>query len=104
MLDMIARPGIDEDAALVERIRAEVRALGFEPVDDAELARIERADLNARASSEIEGSYRDRDEDLLAAMLIEERAPVNVRLFATHRLLEEAIPGTPRTAHKHLVA
>lgn len=93
MLDAIDRPGIDADAALVERIRAEVRALGFEPVGDAELARIREADLDAKASSEFEGSYRDRDEVLLAKMLFEERAPLDVRTFATRRLLEETIGG-----------
>ena len=104
MLDAINRPGIDQDAALVERIRAEVRALGFEPVDDAELARLRRADHNAKASSEIEGSYRDRDEDLLAAMLVEERAPVPVWRFATRRLMEETIPGLRRAAHEQLAS
>ena len=44
MLNTIVRRETDEDMVLVERIRAEVRALGFEPVDDTELARIERAD------------------------------------------------------------
>lgn len=91
MLDAIDRPGIDADAALVERIRAEIREISFQPVDDAEVARIREADLDSKASSEFEGSYRDRDEVLLAKMLLEERAPLDVRTFAVRRLLEETI-------------
>lgn len=76
---------------VVEKIRAEVMALEFEPLDDAALADMKRNVAASVNNNEIEGSFRGPDEVALDDMLIEVRAPQRVHMFAARRFLEEVV-------------
>lgn len=76
---------------IVHKIRAEVMALEFEPLDDAALADMKRNVAASVNNSEIESSFREPDEIALEDMLDELRAPLKVRMFASRRLLEETV-------------
>ncbi len=74
---------------VVEQIRAEIRALGFNPLGDQALAQMREELATANHSSEIEGSRRSPEEVALDNMLLEERAPEEVCRFAIRRFMEE---------------
>lgn len=76
---------------IVEKIRTEVMALDFEPLDDKELADMKRNVAASVNNNEIENSFQEPDEVALDEMLIEVRAPQKVRMFASRRLIEEAV-------------
>lgn len=80
-----------EKLDVVEKIRAEVLALDFEPLDDKALAEMKANVLASVNNNEIENSFQDADEVALDEMLLEVRAPQKVRMFAARRLIEEVV-------------
>ena len=75
----------------MEKIRVEIRALRFEPLDDQALGEMRATIEAAVKSAEIEDSHRTPAEIALHKMLLEERAPVDVRRFAARRFLEGTV-------------
>ena len=80
-----------EALALVEEIRDVICALDYEPLDDQALTEIRAAIEAAVKSAEIEDSHRTPAEIALHKMLLEERAPEEVRRFAVRRFLEGTV-------------
>ena len=81
----------NESTPLVEKIRTEIRALDFKPLDDQALTEMGAAIDAAVKSAEIEDSHRTPAEIALHKMLLEERAPEEVRRFAVRRFLEGTV-------------
>ena len=81
----------NESTALVEKIRTEIRGLDFKPLDDQALTEMRAAIEAAVKSAEIEDSHRTPAEVALHKMLLEERAPEEVRRFAVRRFLEGTV-------------
>jgi len=76
---------------IVEKIRAEILDLKFEPLDDKALAEMKTNVAASVNNNEIENSFQDADEVALDEMLLDVRAPQKVRMFATRRLIEEVV-------------
>ena len=77
-----------ETEALVEEIRDVIRALDYEPLDDAALAEMHAASEHAHEEAESEGVLRSTRTAALFEMLIQERAPEDVRDLAVERFME----------------
>ncbi len=88
-----------EALALVEEIRDVVRALDYEPLDDEALAEMHAASEHAHEEAESEGVLRSARTAALLEMLIEERAPDDVRDLAVERFME-AIAAEARTPER----
>ena len=86
-----------ETEALVEEIRDVIRALDYEPLDDAALAEMHAASEHAHDEAESEGVLRSTRTAALFEMLIQERAPDDVRDLAVERFME-AIAAEARSA------
>ena len=69
-----------DDAALIERLRREVRTLDFEPLTDEQVARAAVAYPSAAASNAIEGNPFDAADWAMTRMLLEERVPDEVQV------------------------
>lgn len=91
-----------EALAIVEDIRDMVRALDFEPLDDQALAEMYAETEDAVEDAESEGVHRTGRLAALHQMLIQERAPQDVRDLAVQRFMEaiasEAKPAIARSA------
>ena len=74
--------------ALVEEIRDVIRALDYAPLDDEALAEMHAASEHAHEEAESEGVLRSARTAALFEMLIEERAPEDVRDLAVERFME----------------
>ena len=68
------------DLRLIERLRREVRGLGFEPLGDDDVARQAARWPSAAASTAIEGNPLAAAEHALVRMFLEERLPATDRL------------------------
>ena len=88
-----------ETEALVEEIRDVIRALDYEPLDDAALAEMHAASEHAHEEAESEGVLRSTRTAALFEMLIQERAPEDVRGLAVERFME-AIAAEARTPER----
>ena len=88
-----------ETEALVEEIRDVIRALDYEPLDDAALAEMHAASEHAHDEAESEGVLRTPRTAALFEMLIQERAPEDVRDLAVERFME-AIAAEARTPER----
>ncbi len=86
-----------ETEALVEKIRDVIRALDYEPLDDEALAEMHAASEHAHEEAESEGVVRSARTAALFEMLIQERAPEDVRDLAVERFME-AIAAEARAA------
>ena len=86
--DGVGRPHPD-DAALIERLRREVRTLDFEPLDDGELAKQVVAWPSAAASNAIEGNPFTPGDWALTRMLLEERVPGEAQVGIVARYSRE---------------
>ena len=90
---MSLQPIQTEGGSFVERIRAEVRALAFEPLDEAACCELDASIQAANRDAAIEGFSETPDLQALHAMLIAERAPEDVHRWATRRFLELKYAG-----------
>ena len=75
----------------VEAYRAELQRMGYEPLDDAELAEARTRYAAAHHSSGIEGIHPNAEQAAFWQMLFEERAPREVRQRMADRFLHERI-------------
>ena len=91
-----------EALALVEEIRDEVRALDYQPLDDQALAESFAATEDAVEDAASEGVYRTPRLAALHKMLVQERAPQDVRDLAVQRFMQaiagKASPALARSA------
>ena len=95
IIDMATALAETEALALVEEIRDEIRALDYEPLDEAALAEVHAATEHAHDEAESEGVLRSARTAALFEMLIQERAPEDVRDLAVERFME----ALARVAH-----
>ncbi len=95
-IDMGTALAETEALALVEEIRDVIRALDYEPLDDKALAETYAASEDAHEDAESEGVLRTARTAALFEMLIQERAPDDVRDLAVQRFME-AIAAEART-------
>ena len=98
-IDMTTVLAKTEALALVEEIRDVIRALDYEPLDDEALAEMHAASEHAHEEAESEGVLRSARTAALFEMLIEERAPEDVRDLAVERFME-AIAAEARTPER----
>ena len=99
-IDMATALAETEALALVEEIRDEIRALDYEPLDDAALAEVHAASEHAHDEAESEGVLRTpRGRQRCLRCLIQERAPEDVRDLAVERFME-AIAAEARTPER----
>lgn len=100
----MATPALTETEALalVEEIRDVIRALDYEPIDDQALAEMYAATEDAVEDAASEGVLRTPRLAALHKMLLQERAPQDVRDLAVRRFMEaiaaEGSPAFVRTA------
>ena len=87
-IDMATVLAKTEALALVGEIRDVIRALDYEPLDDEALAEMHAASEHAHEEAESEGVLRSARTAALFEMLIEERAPEDVRDLAVERFME----------------
>ena len=87
-IDMATALAETEALALVEEIRDVIRALDYEPLNDAALAEMHAASEHAHDEAESEGVLRTPRTAALFEMLIQERAPDDVRDLAVERFME----------------
>lgn len=99
IIDMGTALADTEGLALVEEIRDVIRALDYEPLDDEALAEMHAASEHAHEEAESEGVLRSARTAALFDMLIEERAPEDVRDLAVERFME-AIAAEARTPER----
>ncbi|MEM6559976.1 MAG: hypothetical protein AAF656_00110 [Planctomycetota bacterium] len=71
-------PVSPDNAALIERLRREVRTLDFEPLTDEQVAEQAVAYPSAAASNAIEGNPFTAADWAFTRMLLEERVPEDV--------------------------
>ncbi len=81
---------------IVDRYRAELRAMPFPRVDDAGMVELRRRRANAHQSSAIEGIHPTPELEALIAMFLEERVPPDVSGPFTHRYVMERIVPADR--------
>ena len=83
-----------EPFAAVEHLRQKLKAIPYTPVDDAELARLRRLDVEGVHNERIEGNEPDPGSQALFAMLREERVPVAICHSVVQRWLTMVLgPG-----------
>lgn len=73
---------------LIERYRAELRAMTFPRLDDTQLADMRRRDAHAHHSSAIEGIHPSPELAALFDMFLEERVPPDVSDAFVDRYLD----------------
>jgi len=73
---------------ILERIRREIEGLDFEPLGDYDLANMKQRVSLAANNNAIEDAHRTDEEIALDELLLDLRAPDQVRLFASRRYLE----------------
>ncbi len=87
-----------EALALIEAIRDEIRALDYEPLDDQALAEMYAAIEDAAENNASEGVHRTPRLAALHEMLIQERAPGDVRDIAVDRFMAAIAAQAPASA------
>lgn len=75
----------------IEVYRAELREMGYEPLNDADLLEAKARHAAAHHSSAIEDIHPSDEQAALWRMLFEERAPREVRHQFADRFLHERI-------------
>ncbi len=79
---------------VVERYRAELRALPFVRLDDAAMVELRIRSADAHQSSAIEGIHPTPEIEALFAMFLEERIPPSVSApYATRYVMEQVVPA-----------
>ena len=79
---------------VVERYRAELRALPFVRLDDAARVELRICSADAHQSSAIEGIHPTPEIEALFAMFLEERVPPSVSAPpATRYVMERIVPA-----------
>lgn len=76
---------------VVDRYRAELRAMPFPRVDDAGMVELRRRGADAHQSSAIEGIHPTPELEALFTMFLEERVPPDVSGPYMHRYVMERI-------------
>lgn len=73
---------------VLEQIRSEVEALEYEPLGPYDLAQMKQRVSLASNNNAIEDAHRTDEEVALDDLLIDLRAPKQVRMYASRRYLE----------------
>ncbi|NPD70343.1 hypothetical protein HN018_28155 (plasmid) [Lichenicola cladoniae] len=81
---------------IVDRYRAELRAMPFPRMDDAGMVDLRRRGADAHQSSAIEGIHPTPELEALFTMLLEERVPPDVSDPYVHRYVMERIVAADR--------
>ena len=88
----------------IETYRAELRALTYTPLDDAELARVRQRYADAHHSCAIEDIHPDEEQLAFTALMIELRVPRDLARRYSDRFLQERIVGPALARQKAMEA
>ena len=77
----------------IEAYRAELLAMQFTPMDDAELDRVRRRGADAHHSNAIEGIHPTDEQLAYYALMLELRVPLDIAKEYSNRFLQERIVG-----------
>lgn len=86
---------------VIERYRAELRAMPFARLDDAAMVELRIRAADAHQSSVIEGIHPTPEVKALFDMFLEERVPPSVSApYATRYVMEQIVPADHAQANR----